>query len=116
MTVTTPEDIGRLTIEILLERPRIANEVVYVASDTLSYRELGDLVDKVMGRRFRRELLTIDMLVAELARHPENGMARYRLGFARGDGMWWDKAGTYNAVRRIPTTDTKAWLQQNQQR
>lgn len=116
VTVTTPEDIGRLTIEILLERPRIANKVVYVASDTLSYRKLADLVDEVMGRHFRRELLTIDMLVAELARHPENGMARYRLGFARGDGMWWDKAGTYNAVRRIPTTDTKAWLQQNQQR
>jgi transposase len=51
--------------------------------------------------------------VAELARHPENGMARYRLGFARGDGMWWDKSTTYNAVRHIPTTDTKAWLQQS---
>lgn len=78
VTVTTPEDIGRLTTDIFFERPRIANEVVYVASDTLSYRELADLVDEVTGRRFRRELLTIDVLVAELARQPENGMARYR--------------------------------------
>lgn len=114
VTVTTPEDIGRLTTEILLERPRIANEIVYVASDTLSYRSLADLVDEVTGRRFRRELLTIEMLEAELARRPEDVMARYRLGFARGHGMWWDKAGTYNAVRHIPTTDTKAWLRQNQ--
>lgn len=116
VTVTTPEDIGRLTTDILLERPRIVNEVVRVASDTLSYREFADLVDEVMGRRFRRELLTIDMLVSELARHSEDGMARYRLGFSRGDGMWWDKATTYNAMRGIATTNTKAWLQQNRHR
>lgn len=116
VTVTTPEDIGRLTVEILLERPRIVNKVVHVASDTLSYRDLADLVDEVTGRRFHRELLTIDMLAAELARQPQDSMARYRLGFARGDGMWWDKAGTYNVMRGIPTTDTKAWLQQNRPR
>lgn len=115
VTVTTPEDIGRLTTDILLRRPRIVNEVVHVASDTLSYGEFADTVDEVMGRCFRRELLTIDMLVAELARHPEDGMARYRLGFARGNGMWWEMATTYNAVRGIPTTNTKAWLQQNRQ-
>lgn len=114
VTVTTPEDIGRLTTEILLERPRIANEIVYVASDTLSYHELADLIDEVTGRRFHRELLTIDMLVAVLAQHPEDSMARYRIGFASGDGMWWDKATTYNAVRHIPTTDTKAWLKGRQ--
>lgn len=114
VTVTTPEDIGRLTTDILLERPRIANEVVRVASDTLSYGELADLVEEVTGRRLRRELLTIDMLADETARRPDDGMARYRLGFARGDGMWWDKERTYNAVRHIPTTDTREWLRRNQ--
>lgn len=115
VTVTTPEDIGRLTTEILLERPRIVNEVVYVASDTLSYQKFADLVDEVTGRCFRRELLTIDLLLAEPVQHPEDAMARYRLAFARGTGMWWDMAATYNAERGIPTTDTKAWLQQNRQ-
>lgn len=113
VTVTTPEDIGRLTTEILLDQPRIANEVVYVASDTLSYGELAALVEDVTGRQFCRELLSIDMLVDEIARHPDDGMARYRLGFARGDGMWWDKEITYNAVRNIPTVDTRTWLQQS---
>ncbi len=116
VTVTTPEDVGRLTTEILLERPRIANKVVYVASDTLSYRELADLVDEVTGHYFRRELLTIDTLAAALVRQPDDGMVRYQLGFARGDGMWWDKATTYNAVRHISTTDTKAWFQNRQRR
>lgn len=116
VTVTTPDDIGRLTTDILLDRPRIANEIVYVASDTLSYRELAELVDTVMGRRFRRELLTVDMLETALSGRPEDVMARYRLAFARGDGMWWDKARTYNTLRAIPTTDTKSWLQQNSHR
>ncbi len=115
VTVTTPEDIGKLTTEILLERPRIVNKVIHVASDTLSYSQFADLVDEVMGRRFRRELLTVDSLSAELARQPQDGMLRYRLGFARGDGMWWDKATSYNAVRGIATTNTKNWLQQARQ-
>ena len=111
VTVTTPEDIGRLTIEILLDQPRIANEVVHIASDTLSYGELAAVVEDVTGHRFRRELLTVDMLTDEIARHPDDGMARYRLGFARGDGMWWDKETTYNAKQNIPTVDTRRWLQ-----
>lgn len=111
VTVTTPEDIGRLTIEILLDQPRIANEVVHIASDTLSYGELAAVVEDVTGHRFRRELLTVDMLTDEIARHPDDGMARYRLGFARGDGMWWDKETTYNAKQNIPTVDTRTWLQ-----
>ncbi|MGK5025388.1 aromatic alcohol reductase [Janthinobacterium sp. RB2R34] len=113
VTVTTPDDIGRLTTDILLDRPRIANEIVYVASDTLSYRELADVVEEVTGQRYRRELLTTDMLIDETARRPDDAMARYRLGFARGDGMWWDKDTTYNAMRNIPTTDTRTWLQQS---
>lgn len=113
VTVTTPEDIGRLTTEILLERPRIVNQIVYVASDTLSYRELAGIVEEVTGRPFRRELLAIDILVDETARRPDDAMVRYRLGFARGNGMWWDREITYNALHNIPTTDTKTWLQRS---
>ena len=113
VTVTTPEDIGLLTTEILLERPRRKNEIVYVASDTLSYGGLADLIEEVTGRQFRRELLTNDLLVEEISRRPDDGMARYRLAFARGDGMWWHKETTYNAVRHIPTTDTRTWLRRH---
>lgn len=70
VTVTTPEDIGILTTVILLAQPRIVDQVVRVASDTLSYGAIADLVDEVTGRRFRRKLLTIDELQAELARKP----------------------------------------------
>lgn len=111
LTVTTPDDIGRLTTAILLETPAIRNQVVYVASDTVSYGQLAAIVEDVTGRPFRRELLTPQRLAADLASHPGDGMARYRVAFARGEGMWWDKESTYNARRGIPTVDVRSWLQ-----
>ncbi|PLC53225.1 aromatic alcohol reductase [Pollutimonas nitritireducens] len=113
VTVTTPEDIGRLTTEIVLEQPRIANQIIYIASDTLSYGTLADIVEEVTDARFNRELLTNERLKDALARHPDDVMARYRTAFALGDGMWWDKALTYNESRSIPTTDVRSWLQRH---
>ena len=44
VTVTSPADIGRLTTAIYLHQPRIVNEVVFVAGETTSYRQLADTV------------------------------------------------------------------------
>ncbi|MEO7066230.1 MAG: aromatic alcohol reductase [Rhodanobacter sp.] len=110
VTVTTPEDVGRLTTEILLEEPRIVDRVVYVAGDTISYGHLADVVDRVTGSTFHREEWTLDKLHADLAAAPEDVMTRYRAGFALGDGMWWDKASTYNAHKGIATHDVEDWL------
>ncbi|MBB5369588.1 MULTISPECIES: aromatic alcohol reductase [unclassified Janthinobacterium] len=110
VTVTTPEDIGRLTTEILLQQPRIRNQVVFVASDTVSYGQLADIVDDVTGRVFERELLRREKLAFQLVQQPDDVMLRYRAAFALGHGMWWDKATTYNAQKGIPTTDVRAWL------
>lgn len=110
VTVTTPDDIGRLTTEILLELPTIRNRVMFVASDTVSYGQLATIVEEVTGRTFERDLLTHDRLDAALRKHPDDVMARYRTAFALGTGMWWDKARTYNAQKGIATTDIRAWL------
>lgn len=110
VTVTTPEDIGRLTTEILLAQPRIANEVVFVAGDTLSYGELADIIERVTGQTFQRTLLTLDRLRADLARSPTDVMTRYRAAFASGDGMWWDASTTFNARNGIETVDVEHYL------
>lgn len=110
VTVTTPADIGRLTTEILLAEPRISNEVVYVAGDTISYGELADVVERVTGRHVTRTLWTIEKLRADLQAAPDDVMARYRAAFARGDGMWWSKSKTFNARHRIETTDVEGYL------
>ena len=113
VTVTTPDDIGRCTAAVLFEVPRVANQVVYLASDTVSYGQLADIVGHVTGRSVERTLLTQEALRAGLAAQPDDATARYRLAFARGDGMAWSKESAYNAQRGIPTSDIRAWLTQH---
>src|SRR5690606_26806030 len=110
VTVTTPEDVGKLTTEILMTEPRIANEVVFVAGDTISYGHLADVVERVTGRTFQKEAWTLDKLRADLAVAPEDVMTRYRAAFALGDGMWWDKANTFNARKGLKVIEVEAYL------
>jgi hypothetical protein len=110
VTVTTPEDIGKLTTEILLVEPRIANQVVYVAGETISYGRLAEVVERVTGREFEKSEWSLGKLRADLAAAPTDVMARYRTAFARGDGMWWDPSKTFNAQRGIEVMDVEAYL------
>lgn len=110
VTVTTPEDIGRLTTEILLAEPRIVNEVIYVAGDTISYGRLAEVIERVTGQIFEKEIWTLDKLRTDLAKTPDDVMARYRAAFALGDGMWWEKSGTFNARNGYETTDVEQYL------
>ncbi|RUR39335.1 aromatic alcohol reductase [Vreelandella populi] len=110
VTVTTPGDIGRLTTEIYLENPRIANEVVFVAGDTLSYGQLAAVVEEVTGKPVKRAELSLDELNRQIALAPDDTMLRYRAAFALGTGMWWEKSKTYNHKKGIKTVDAKTWL------
>jgi len=109
VTVTTPEDIGEITAEVLQTRPRIANQVVFVAGDTITYRDLADIVERVRTVPVRRNLWTVAHLLDDLARHPDDNLRKYRAVFAQGTGVAWPKAGTFNATRGIPTTTTEEW-------
>jgi hypothetical protein len=110
VTVTTPDDIGKLTTEILLAEPRIVDQVVYVAGDTISYGELAQVVERVAGVPFEKTEWTLDKLRADLAAAPDDVMTRYRAAFAQGDGMWWDKSNTYNARHGLETVDVEGYL------
>lgn len=110
VTVTTPEDIGRLTAEILRAEPRIADRIVYTAGDTITYARLADTVDAVLNRRVHRAVWTTEFLDAELARDPNESMRKYRAVFAAGRGVAWPIEKTFNAERRIPVTDVAGWL------
>jgi hypothetical protein len=110
LTVTTSEDIGTLTAAILAHEPRIQNEVMYVAGDTFSYTRLADMVAHHLGRDVERVLWDMVRLRSEVAAHPDDGMRKYQLAFARDTGIAWDKAQTFNAARGIKVTDGPAWL------
>jgi hypothetical protein len=110
VTVTTSEDIGNLTAEILFTKPSLMNQVVYTGGDTITYARLAGTVDSVLGRKLHRAVWSVPQLREELARDPGNSLRKYRVAFAEGKGVAWDMAKTFNAERRIPVTDVEHWL------
>ncbi|KAJ7203589.1 putative isoflavone oxidoreductase [Mycena pura] len=112
VTVTTPEDIGRLTARIVGETWD-SSGVVYTAGDTLTYGSLADLVQKVLGREVERELWSIKRLMEELKADPGNGTKKYRAVFAMGRGVSWPVEGTFNYKNDIAVEGVDGWLQRN---
>ncbi|MDX7986957.1 aromatic alcohol reductase [Xenorhabdus sp. 12] len=110
VTVTSPDDIGRLTTAIYLHQPRIANEVVFVAGETTSYGKLAETVERVTQQPFTRSVYSLSALRDALRLNPDDQMIRYRAAFARGDGMWWPMNETYNAQNHLPTQNIASWL------
>lgn len=113
VTLTTPDDIGALTAAIVFAKPRIRNEIVYLAGDTVSYAEVADKLQTALGRPFGRLEWSEQYLLDELARDPNNMMRKYRAAFAQGRGVAWDKLGTFNQRYAIPVTDVASWIKAN---
>lgn len=113
VTLTTPDDIGALTAAIVFAKPRIRNEIVYLAGDTVTYGEVADKLQAALGRPFSRSAWSEQYLLDELAHDPHNMMRKYRAAFAQGRGVAWDKSGTFNQHRAIPVTDVATWINAN---
>ncbi len=113
VTVTTPEDIGALTAEIVFTEPRIVNRIIYTAGDTVTYARLADIVDAVLGRKVQRAEWSVPELKAELAKDLENGIKKYRVVFAEGKGVAWEMGRTFNAERGISVMSVEQWAQAN---
>ena len=109
VTVTTPEDIGTLTAAIVLHRPRLINQVVYTAGDTLTYGDLAELLERVTGRAFERRASSVPQLRAALEEVPDDNLRKYRAVFAMGRGVAWDVAQTFNGQHGIAVTDAEGW-------
>ncbi|GKS91341.1 aromatic alcohol reductase [Acidovorax sp. SUPP2539] len=113
VTVTTPDDIGALTAAVVFAQPRIRNEIVFLAGDTVTYGEVADKLQAALGRPFSRSQWTEQYLLDQLAREPQNMMRKYRAAFAQGRGVAWDKSGTFNQRRAISVTDVSSWINAN---
>lgn len=113
VTLTTPEDIGRLTTEIVFAKPRIRYEVIHLAGDTITYRELAEIAERATGRSMARDVWTVPMLERALADDPGDMLRKYHLVFAKGPGMAWNKAGTFNDRHGFTTTSALAWADAN---
>ncbi len=110
VTLTTPDDIGVLTAEIMFFEPKIRNEIVFLAGDTVTYSEVADKLEAATGRSFKRSVWTVPFLMDELKNDPKNMMRKYRAAFAIGRGVSWPKEGTFNDREGIAVTDLAALI------
>ena len=113
VTVTTAQDIGKLTAEILFTEPRISNSVVYTAGDTITYGQLADVINLALHRKVERVLWTVEALMKELAVDPSDAIRRYRVVFAEGRGVSWPMDHTFNGQRAVPVVSVKHWLREH---
>jgi hypothetical protein len=113
VTLTTPDDIGVLTAEVVFTQPRIRNDIVYLAGDTVTYGDLADKLQAALGQPFSRSVWSEEYLLGELARDPHNMMRKYRAAFAQGRGVAWDKSDSFNTQRAVAVTDVASWINAN---
>lgn len=109
VTVTSPQDIGRVVAEVTLVTVDL-NGVIFTGGDTVSYGELAKIVDGHNGPAVHRRLASIDQLERELDADPENGLKKYRVVFAHGRGVAWDEGQTFNKQRGMHMTSIRDWL------
>ena len=113
VTVTTPEDIGRLTAEIFFEKPVIENSIVYIGGDTSTYGQFGDLIESLSGQKFKRTVSDLKELENDLNNDPTNFVKKYRSIFGSGRGVSWDFKTTFNFKKGIKTTSASEWGEKN---
>lgn len=113
VTLTTPDDIGTLTAEIVFFEPRFRNEIVYLSGDTVTYGEVADMLESVLGRQFKRNVWTVPYLLQELEKDPTHHIKKYRAVFAQGRGVAWPKADTFNEQQSIQVTNAEQWFKKN---
>ncbi|WP_426287614.1 aromatic alcohol reductase [Luteibacter sp. E-22] len=109
VTLTTPDDIGALTAEIVFFEPHVRNQIVYLSGDTVTYGEVADLLERVLGRPFKRNVWTVPYLLDELKNDPTHHIKKYRAVFAQGRGVSWPKTGTFNEQHAIAVTTAETW-------
>lgn len=113
VTLTTPDDIGKLTAEIVFFEPRFRNEIVYLSGDTVAYGQVAGILERVLGRPFKTKVWTVPYLMQELEKDPTHHIKKYRAVFAQGKGVSWPKAGTLNDQQSIQVTTVEEWAKKN---
>ena len=116
VTLTTPDDIGKLTAEIVFFEPRFRNEILYLAGDTLAYGEVAGLLERVLKRPFETHVWPVPDLLDEMAKEPDESLKhikKYRAVFAQGRGVAWPKDETFNARQGIAVTTAEQWARKH---
>lgn len=112
VSVTAPEDIGRVTARVVLE-DGIKDTVVYSAGDTVTYQQLADIVEGVVKKPVKREVWNLDYLRERLAQDPDNVILKYRIVVAEGRGLCWKMEDTMNYRWNMHLQDVRTYALTN---
>jgi hypothetical protein len=108
LTLTSCEDIGALTVEVLFHQPEVLDQVVFVSGDTVTFQEIADKMEGLFGTGFERVLWNCTYLEQKLNDDPDDIFHRYRLVFTH-PGVTWPMDETFNKRNNIPTTGIVEW-------
>lgn len=108
LTLTSCEDIGALTVQVLFHQPEILDQVVFVSGDTLTFEEIADKMEEVFDVKFERVLWDYQFLEKKLNDEPDHIFNKYRLVFTH-PGVTWPVEVTFNHLNNIPTTGIVEW-------
>ncbi|OHF03737.1 isoflavone reductase [Colletotrichum orchidophilum] len=115
VTLTQPDDIARMTAEIVFDPrgvPGQGRNVVYVAGDTVSYAAVADMVEaRFPGVAFSRDVWDMDSIGESLVRDPGNTWNKYRGIFGAGKGVSWPLEKTLNHERGIELENLRTCLE-----
>lgn len=109
VTLTTPDDIGKLTAQIVFFEPRLRNEIVYLAGDTLAYGQVPGMLERVLKRPFASNVWSVPYLMDELKKDPDHHIKKYRAVFAQGKGVAWPMSLTFNTKHSVEVTSAEQW-------
>jgi len=112
VTVTQPADIALMVAEAVYVPEGTTDRVVYIGGDTISYRQLADLLDEVFQTKFKREEWDQSFLRGKQETNPDDLWTKYQIVFAEGTGVSWDKEKTLNYQRHIQLTDVASYVKQ----
>lgn len=113
VTLTSPDDIGVMTAQIMFHSPPIRNEIVYLAGDTIRYEELPEILEEHFGEAFSYSVWSTPQLMQELADDPSNMIKKYRAVFAQGKGVSWDKDLSFNVKAGAKLEGIRDWMKTN---
>ncbi|EEH17502.2 hypothetical protein PABG_00065 [Paracoccidioides brasiliensis Pb03] len=88
VTVTAPEDIGKLTAENTFGDDGVVggNAPVFIGGDTVRYAFVAELVKKITTKKVERSVLTTQALEKDHG----NALLKYDAIFGAGKGVAWD--------------------------
>ncbi|KAK2035034.1 isoflavone reductase [Colletotrichum zoysiae] len=114
LTLTSPDDIGRMTAEVVYDPrgiPENGQNVVYISGDTVSYKRVADLVEQRFPEvGFVREAWDMEWLKENLQKDPTDIWSKYHAIFGAGKGVSWPYESTLNSRRGIKLENLESFI------